>query len=79
MKKIAGNSYFTYVYEKSQSYDVWFLRYRVRQTKFCHFGQFLHFYNDPKNQNFEKMEKTTGDIIILHMCTINDNHIMYGP
>ena len=44
---------------------------------FCHFGPFLPFYhpNNPKNQNSEKMKKTPGDIIILHMCTINDNHI----
>ena len=26
----------------------------------------------------KKMKKTPGDIIILHMCTINDNHMMYG-
>ena len=46
----------------------------------CHFSPFLLFYptNNPKNQNFEKMKKALGDIIILHMCTINDNHIMYG-
>ena len=25
----------------------------------------------PKNQNFEKMKKITGDIIILHICTKN--------
>ena len=25
-----------------------------------------------------KKAKNTGDIIILHMCTINDNHMMYG-
>ena len=23
------------------------------------------------------MQKFAGDIIILHVCTINDNHIMY--
>ena len=33
--------------------------------------------NDPENQNFGKMKKAPGDIIILHMCTINENH-MYG-
>ena len=40
---------------------------------------FLPFYppNNPKNQNFEKMRKTHGDIIILHMYTKNDNHMMY--
>ena len=34
--------------------------------------------NNPENQNFEKVKKTPGDIIILHMCTINVNHMMYG-
>ena len=24
------------------------------------------------------LKKTTADIIILHICTINDNHVMYG-
>ena len=32
----------------------------------------------PKNKNFEKMKKLLGDIIILHKCNINDNHMMYG-
>ena len=34
--------------------------------------------NNPNNQNFEKMKQATEDIIILHMCTINDNRMMYG-
>ena len=44
-------------------------------TVFCPFTP-----NNPENQNSEKMrkKKTPGDIIILHMCTINDNCIMYG-
>ena len=33
--------------------------------------------NNMKNQNFEKMKKLPGDIIILHMCTTNENHMMY--
>ena len=38
---------------------------------------------DPENQNFEKMKKkkqkqTPKDIILLQMCTINDNHMMHG-
>ena len=42
--------------------------------------RFLPFYphNNPKYQNFEKMKKTPGGIIILHMCTINDNHMRYS-
>ena len=34
-----------------------------------------------KNQNFEKMKKKKkfpGDIIILHMCTKNHNHMRYS-
>ena len=47
---------------------------------FCHFGLFFALSppDNLENQNFERMKKTPGDIIILHMCTINDNHMMYG-
>ena len=40
---------------------------------------FLRFYplNNLKNQNFEKINKAPGDIIILNKCTINGNHMMY--
>ena len=43
-------------------------------------GHFLPFDppNKPKNENFEKMKKISGDIIILYMCTINENQMMYG-
>ena len=42
-------------------------------------GHFLHFDPpNPKNQNFEKMKKTPGDIIISQVCTTNDNYMMYG-
>ena len=35
--------------------------------------------NNLENQNFEKMKKRTpGVIIILHISTINENHMMYG-
>ena len=39
----------------------------------------LPFYppNNPENENFEKMKKMPVDVIILHMCAINENHIMY--
>ena len=30
-----------------------------------------------KKTNFERLTKALGDIIILHTCTINDNHMMY--
>ena len=46
---------------------------------FYHFRPFFAFLppNNSKNQNFEKMKKNPGDIIILQMCTINNNHVMY--
>ena len=57
------------------------LRYGVRQMYFfVILGHFLLFNPtvDPRNQNLEKMSKTPGDIILLHMCTINQDHMMYG-
>ena len=48
---------------------------------FCHFGPsfaLIKGFNNLENQNLEKMKKKSGDAIILHMCIINDNHIMYG-
>ena len=47
---------------------------------FCYFGPFLSFRppDDPKKQNFGKLKKIPGGIIILLMCTINDSHMMYG-
>ena len=74
--------HFAHVYQKSKSYDVWFLTHGVRLKEFfCHFGSFfalLPHPDDPENQNFEKMKKTPEDVIILEMCTINDSHMMYG-
>ena len=45
---------------------------------FCHLAHFLPFYprNSLKNQNFEKMEITSGDIIILHKCIKNQDHVI---
>ena len=41
-------------------------------------GHFLPFHpTNPKNQNFEKMEKIPDDMIISHKCTINDYHMMH--
>ena len=50
-----------------------------RDIIFCHFDRFLPFYpsNNPENQTFEKMKKASKDVIILHMCTKNHNHMIY--
>ena len=58
----------TLVYHKYQSYDVWFLRYKVQWTEFfvdyffsllTSFDIFCPFtpLTTPKNQNFEKLKK----------------------
>ena len=45
---------------------------------FCHFGLFFVLLppNNPENQNLEKWKKCWE--IMLHICTINENHMMYG-
>ena len=54
---------------KWKSYDVWFLTDKI----FCHFEPFFALLhpNNPKNQTFEKMKKTSGDSIILQKYTRN--------
>ena len=53
---------------------------RDRHNFFVILDSFLPFYPsmDPENQNFEKIKKTPGDTLTLHMCTISSNHMMYG-
>ena len=50
-----------------------------RQNTFVILDCFLPFYppNNPKNQNFEKLKKDPGDIIILHKCSKNHGHMLY--
>ena len=75
--------HFTHVYQKSQSYDVQFPRFGVRQTEFfVILGHFLLFYHSqpPKNQNFEKKWEIFLEILSFYtyMCTINEDHMIYG-
>ena len=55
----------------------------MKKIYFFNLECFLPFYplSEPENEDFEKMKKAPGDIIILHMCAINDinyNNMMYG-
>ena len=59
--------------------EIWSAKDRI----FSHFEPFFalfthHPLNNSKNQNFEKLKKNPTDIIILHKCTIKDNHMIYG-
>ena len=78
-------NHFTDLYKNSQSYDVCFLRYGVRQTElFVIKDRFLPFYAPlsslwtQKIKILKKWKKVLEDIIILQMFTINDSHMIYG-
>ena len=60
-------------------YSSWDTKWK-RLIFFVILGHILPFYppSNLENQNFEKMKEVHGHCIILHVCTINDNHIMYG-
>ena len=51
----------------------------ARENFFVISEYLLLFYhpNNLEKQHFEKLKKIPVDIIILHMCTINENHMMY--
>ena len=73
--------HFTQVYHKQQLYDVWLLRYEAWQTEFfVIWDHFLPFYplTTQEIKVLKKMKKLPRDIITLHTCTTNDNHMMYG-
>ena len=69
------------MFQKLWSDDIRFLRYGAwRMQLIFILGYFLPYYppNSPKNQNFEKIKKPSGDIIILHMCTKNYDQMIYA-
>ena len=43
-------------------------------------GHFVLFYafNNLENENFEKMKKVSGEVIISHICNKNHDHMMYA-
>ena len=82
-KKLPGDIIILYMYTTNENHMMYgscvmecdgqkFLSF---WTVFCPFTPLT---TNPKNQNFQKMKKTLGYIIFLHMCTINGNHLMYG-
>ena len=71
---------FTYANQKLRSYDECFLRYKVWQNSLSFWAIFCPFnpLTTRKIKILKKKKKMPGDIIILHKCTINDNHVIYG-
>ena len=62
----------------STVFEIW-----VWLTKIGNYGHFLTFnpfmpLKNPKSQNFEKMKENAGDVITLHKCTRNHNHMRCG-
>ena len=80
-KEIPGDIIFLHMYTTNDN-DMMHVSWDIAcQTKLlvilCHF---LSCY-PPNNLGIKilkKWQKIAGDTIILHMCTINDNHMMYG-
>ena len=61
---------------------IWYMVFQIwsaTDKMFVILDCFLPFYppNNPKNQNFEKLKKTPGDIIILHKCNKNHDHMLH--
>ena len=80
--------HFTQVYQKSWSYAIQFLRYGAQRMEVLYFifGYFLTFHPPSSSKkNSEKWEKRQQqqqqqqpvDIIILHKCTKNHDHMLY--
>ena len=80
MKKIAGDIIILHMCTKNHNH----MRYSSWDKEWdriiCHFGPFfalLHSLpNNPENQNFQKMKKASGDVIILNLCNKKHGHIM---
>ena len=80
MKKIAGDIIILYMYTKNHNH----MRYSSWDKQWdriiCHFGPFfalLHSLpNNIENQNFQKMKKASGDVIILNFCNKKHSHMM---
>ena len=68
----------THLYQKPQSGtfpEIW------SDKIFLSFRPFFALYHPPntkENQNFEKMEKASGDVIILNLCNKKHNQMMYA-
>ena len=53
---------------------------------FCHTGLFFALSpppptpppNNQENQNFEKIKKALADVVLLHVCTLYEDQMMYG-
>ena len=81
-KKIAGD--ITILHMGTKNHNQWGTVPEIRSGTifFVILGHLLPFYplstNNPENQNFEKMKKAFGDVIILNLCNKRHNQMMYA-
>ena len=79
-KNVWRYHHFTQLYQKLWLGAILFLRYGAWPMLLLFFilSYFLPFYpsNSPKNENFKRMKKTPGDII-LHTCTKSYDYRLY--
>ena len=61
--------HFTHVYQKSQSYNAWFLKYGVRQTSsfviLGHCFALLPHKQSPKSKFRKKWKEASGDLLVF--------------
>ena len=64
--------------EDHMIYDSWNIR--CNRQKFSTFGAIFCPFSPLSTSKVKILtfKKTPGDIIIFHICNINDNHMMYG-
>ena len=83
MKKTVGDIIILHICTKNHNH----MRYSSWDTEwdiiFCHFRPFFALLtpspsNNPKNQNFEKMKKASGDVIVLNLSNKKHDHMMYA-
>ena len=71
---------FTHMCTKNHNHMRYSSWYTEWDRIFCHFGPFFDPLppNNPENQNFEKMKKASGYVIILNLCNKKHNHMMHA-
>ena len=74
-------SFYTYMWTINEDHMIYGSCYiRCHRQKFLLFWVIFYHFSPLTTTKIRilKLKKTPGDIIILHICTINSNHLMYG-
>ena len=78
-KKIAGYIIILHICTKTQNHITVSEIQSETDKKFCHFGPFFALFTPLLTLKIKIWKKKMhGNIILLHMCTMNQDHMMYG-